>query len=83
MDAPSYEQLVLENQHLRKENARLEQTIRELQKRLEDLERTAKRQAAPFSKGEPKKKPKKPGRKSGEPTRQTRPPPTAAPRSGR
>jgi len=36
-----------------------------LQKRLEESERSAKRQAAPFSKGEPKKNPKKPGRKKG------------------
>lgn len=66
MDASSYQQLFLENQQLREQNARLEQIVRELQKRIEELERTAKRQAAPFSKGEPKKKPKKPGRKSGE-----------------
>src|SRR5580658_4017775 len=66
MDAPSYQQLLLENQQLREQNARLEQIVSELQKRVEELERTAKRQAAPFSKGEPKKKPKKPGRKSGE-----------------
>jgi transposase len=43
-----------------------QQIIRDLQKRLEEAERAAKRQAAPFSKGEPKKKPKKPGRKKGE-----------------
>jgi len=66
MDAPSYQLLLLENQQLRERNARLEQTVCELHKRIEELERTAKRQAAPFSKGEPKKKPKKPGRKSGE-----------------
>ncbi len=66
MDAPSYEQLLLENQQLRELVARLEQTVRELQNRLEESERSAKRQAAPFSKGEPKKQPKKPGRKKGE-----------------
>jgi transposase len=43
-----------------------EKRIAELMARLEALERTAKRQAAPFSKGSPKKKPRKPGRKSGE-----------------
>lgn len=42
-----------------------QQTIRDLQKRLEQAERAAKRQAAPFSRGEPKKNPKKPGRKKG------------------
>lgn len=59
MDAPSYEQLLLENQQLRELVARLE-------KRIEELERSAKRQAAPFAKGEPKKHPKKPGRKKDE-----------------
>jgi transposase len=73
MDAPSYEQLVLENQQLRKELAQrdrrvdqLEQALRDLQKRLEEAERSAKRQAAPFSKGKPKRNPKKPGRKPGD-----------------
>jgi transposase len=65
MDAPSYQQLLLENQHLRAHNAQLQQTLRDLQKRIDELERSAKRQAAPFSKGEPKKSPKKPGRKTG------------------
>src|SRR5580658_2504250 len=58
MDAPTYQELLLENQQLR------EQFLR-LQKRLEELERSAKRQAAPFSKGPPKPDPKKPGRKKG------------------
>jgi transposase len=44
----------------------LQQTIRDLQKRLDEAERSAKRQAAPFAKGEPKKEPKKPGRKPGQ-----------------
>ncbi len=66
MDASSYDRLLLEIQQLREENARQQQFIRDLQKRIEELERTAKRQAAPFSKGEPKKRPKKPGRKKGE-----------------
>ena len=59
MDAPSYQQLLAENQQLR-------DLVAQLQKRIEELERVAKRQAAPFSKGEPKKRPKKPGRKKGE-----------------
>jgi len=58
MDAPSYEQLLRENQQLR-------ELLAQLQKRIEELERSAKRQAAPFSKGEPKQHPKKPGRKKG------------------
>jgi transposase len=59
MDAPSYQQLVVENQQLR-------ELVAQLQKRIEELERSSKRQAAPFSKGEPKKDPKRPGRKKGE-----------------
>jgi transposase len=43
-----------------------QQTIRDLQNRLDQAERAAKRQAAPFSQGEPKKNPKRPGRKKGE-----------------
>ncbi len=37
----------------------------EFRRRLEEAERAGKRQAAPFSKGEPTEKPKKPGRKPG------------------
>jgi transposase len=40
--------------------------VAELEKRLDDKERASKRQAAPFSKGPPKQKPKTPGRKAGE-----------------
>ena len=65
MDAPSYQQLLLENQQLREQIALLQETVRNLLKRLDESERSAKRQAAPFSKGEPKKNPKKPGRKKG------------------
>jgi transposase len=48
-----------------RENAELKKRIAELEKRLDDKERAAKRQAAPFSKGPPKEHPKKPGRKAG------------------
>ncbi len=58
MDAPTYQQLLLENQQLREQ-------IAVLQNRLEELERSGKRQAAPFSKGPPNADPKKPGRKKG------------------
>lgn len=65
-------QLQAENQDLREQLAQrdrliaqLQQAIRDLQKRLEEAERAAKRQAAPFSKGEPKKNPKTSGRKEG------------------
>lgn len=59
MDAPTYDQLLLEN-------ARLKATVAALLQRIAELERTSKRQAAPFSKGEPKTNPKTPGRKSGD-----------------
>ena len=76
MDASILQQL----EALRQENRRLreqldqrdrfieqlQQTIRDLKQRLDESERAAKRQAAPFSKGPPKAKPKRPGRKKGE-----------------
>ncbi len=46
--------------------AQLEKRIEQLEARLEALSRSAKRQAAPFSRGLPKLDPKPPGRKSGE-----------------
>jgi transposase len=51
----------------RKDDALIHQKrrIEELEKALEGSRRAAKRQAAPFSKGEPKPEPKPPGRKSG------------------
>jgi len=66
VDAPSYQQLLGENQQLREQIALLQETVRALQQRLDEAERSAKRQAAPFAKGQPKKNPKKPGRKPGE-----------------
>lgn len=45
--------------------AELEARVAQLERLLEQATRTAKRQAAPFSKGEPKKDPQPPGRKSG------------------
>jgi transposase len=73
MDASTLPQLLLEVQQLRQQLAdrdrlieQLQLTNRDLQKRLQEAERAAKRQAAPFSKGEPKAKPKKPGRKRGQ-----------------
>jgi len=45
--------------------AGLEARIRELQAIIDQLNRGAKRQSAPFSKGTPKSNPKKPGRKPG------------------
>jgi transposase len=73
MDAGAFQQLQLENQQLRlqlaerdRRIAELEQRIRDLLQRLDTLERSVKRQAAPFAKGKPKKRPKPSGRKSGE-----------------
>ena len=51
--------LVQQNAKLQEENALLRQ-------RIDDLERSGKRQASPFSKGERKADPKPPGRKPGE-----------------
>lgn len=48
-----------------KRTARLEAENARLKKRIEELERAGKRQAGPFAKGDPKKKPKRPGRKPG------------------
>lgn len=53
------EGLRAENQRLVAENARLRE-------QLEAARRAGKRQSAPFSKGDPKRDPAKPGRKSGE-----------------
>ena len=46
--------------------AELESRLKQLEQRLEELSRSAKRQAAPFSRGLPKLDPKRPGRKSGD-----------------
>lgn len=60
------EQLQQTNQQLQQTNQQLQHTIQQLQQRLEAAERASKRQAAPFSKGPPKARPKKSGRKSGD-----------------
>jgi transposase len=64
-DSPTYEELEAELAAAKKKNAELEKQIKELLTRIGELERAPKRQAAPFSKGPPKKKAKKPGRKKG------------------
>ena len=46
----------------------LEQCLDKLDSQLKGAQRSGKRQAAPFSKGAPKAKPKKPGRKQGHPS---------------
>ncbi len=65
-------QLRAENKKLASEKAaaerhvqRLQAEVARLKTQLEASQRGGKRQAAPYSKGPPKKNPKRPGRKSG------------------
>lgn len=51
--------------HLKQENQELRVEIERLKSLLEEAQRAAKRQAAPFSRRNPKAHPKKPGRKAG------------------
>jgi len=48
------------------ENERLRARVGELEGQLEEARRAGKRQAAPFSRGEPKRAPGRPGRRSGQ-----------------
>src|SRR3954463_2870304 len=59
-------QLRRDNEQLRADNERLQQQLQQAQQQLEQAKRQGKRQAAPFSKGPPKSRPKTPGRKSGD-----------------
>jgi len=52
-------------ERLEAERERLQQEIERLKRELELARRASKRQAAPFSRGEPKADPKRPGRKAG------------------
>lgn len=70
---PTSEELLQESSELRSRIAELEQRIEQqgsqiaqLEKIIEELRRGGKRQAAPFSKGEPKSHPQTPGRKPAE-----------------
>lgn len=63
---PSYEELLQENSELRRQIEKQERRIAQLEKIIEELRRGGKRQAGPFSKGEPKSDPQTPGRKPGE-----------------
>jgi hypothetical protein len=75
MDADPRDQIIEElkakNKALQAENEELRHTIKKLQDRLEELERQANRQAAPFRRPDKKRKPRdrhrKPGRKKGHP----------------
>jgi regulator of replication initiation timing len=55
-----------EIERLRRERDRLKEERDRLKDELEAARRAGKRQAAPFSRGEPKAEPKKPGRKPGQ-----------------
>src|SRR5947207_9853481 len=59
------DQALREKQRWEDENARLREENARLQQELETAQRAAKRQAAPFSRGKRKTRPKSPGRKSG------------------
>jgi transposase len=70
---PTYEELLQENAELRRRVAEqerqitsLKRQVEELKNLVEELRRRGKRQAAPFSKGEPSEDPKRPGRKAGD-----------------
>ena len=62
---PTIEELIEENQSLRKQLEKASSEIERLRKELEEALRALKRQAAPFSRRKPKKDPKRPGRKTG------------------
>lgn len=65
MAQPTCEQLLAIIEQKDRRIAELQARIAQLEGLLEQVNRKAKRQAAPFSKGEPRKDPKPPGRKSG------------------
>jgi transposase len=65
MAAPSYDDLLAENEQLRRQLQQLQRACDELRQQLQDALRGGKRQAAPFAKGPPKPDPKRPGRKPG------------------
>ena len=73
------EQLQGELSALRKENAELRKENAELRAQLDELKRSKKRSAAPFSKGRPKANPKKPGRRKGKGDFKRREAPTVLP----
>jgi len=62
---PTYEELLEVVSELRRLLAERDHQIAELERSVEELRRSGKRQAAPFSKGDPKDKPKRSGRKPG------------------
>jgi transposase len=63
--SPTIEELSKEVQSLREQLKKAQAEIERLRQALEEALRSLKRQAAPFSKGEPKANPNRPGRKTG------------------
>lgn len=61
----SYEEVVQERDKLLRRVAEQEKRISHLEQLIEKLQRKGKRQASPFSKGDPKADPQSPGRKPG------------------
>jgi len=61
------EQLHEDNEQLHEDNEQLRQDNEQLKASLRAAQRSCKRQAAPFSRGQKKANPKKPGRKKGHP----------------
>jgi transposase len=80
MAQPTYDQLLAIIAQKDRRIAKFEARIAQLEALLEQATRTAKRQAAPFSKGEPRPTPRPPGRKPGAdygtPAFRSVPPPT-------
>jgi transposase len=66
MTRPTYEQLEALLVQKDRRIAQLEARVARLEAQLQEVLRASKRQAAPFSKGEPKANPKVPGRKAGD-----------------
>lgn len=62
---PRCRELEQQNAALLEENGRLKAQIGRSERRTEKAVRAGKRQAAPFSKGSPKRRPRKPGRRPG------------------
>ncbi len=62
---PTYDEVVAENERLRERLDQVEPRIAELERLLEEVRRSAKRQSAPFSKGKATDEAKTPGRKKG------------------
>ena len=73
---PSYDELLDLTRRQARQIEELRAEVERLKGELEQSRRAGKRQAAPFSKGQPKAQPQRPGRKAGHlPSHRTAPPP--------